>query len=60
MTRRGSAQRLALRRELLVATSALQRLALRHELRQGPWAPTALRLRTLWRVARIVRDWLRR
>lgn len=58
-SRRSAAERLALRRELLVATSTLQRLQLRHELRHGPWASTALRLRMVWRVARLVRGWLR-
>lgn len=59
MTKAPTAHQLALRRELLVATSTLQRLQLRHELRHGPWAPAALRLRTAWRVARLVRSWLR-
>ncbi len=58
-SRRPAAERLALRRELLVATSTLQRLQLRHELHHGPWAPAALRLRTVWHVARLVRRWLR-
>lgn len=58
-SRRSTAERLALRRELLVATSTLQRLQLRHELCHGPWAPAAQRLRTIWRIARIVRGWLR-